>query len=328
MAGRRVQRACLLVLALSCAASRSLAASVDLADAVSVEGQGCIERDSLVSALRTSLGGATLDARVRVVVRNEEPRGASFSIVRDGRSLGERRLGGGMECAQLRSALGLAIAVAIDATLVEMSDLARTAEVPRPPVPAPSAPPLQPVARELPRQASPPWARFSVGAAGLLWLDLLPVPVVGGELWAAYRPSRGLALRGTFLATDAGSVPLGLSGTRVHLLAGRLEPCWVWDAGVLEGHACAGVGAGAVEADGYGLPTNLSVAKAWAAAAASADAQVPVASWLRLALNVEGFVPFVSPRFDVVTPLGAAVATHRTPPAGVGVGAGIVFAPF
>jgi hypothetical protein len=292
---------------------------IPIADAVAVDGPECVDRKALVGDLAVWLGRDTLDPRIRISVHNEGDHSVTFEILRDGQPIGERRLGGeGMGCARLRAVDGLAVASALDATLLASLGRASPALAP-PEEPRPAAP-----------RKAPPLVvegdKLSVAADGLLLIGVLPVAVFGGELSVGYRLSSWFEPRIAFLGTASESFALGNAATDAYLFAGRGEACLLRGGSVLRGRACVGLAAGVIPAEGSGLATNYTVDRPWAAASARLEAEVRIAPALRLVVGTDGLVPFVAPTFEAVGVNGAAAAQRSISPIGLVVRVGVVFA--
>jgi hypothetical protein len=288
--------------------------SVPALQVLTVEGPACVGRDELARELAQRLGRDAIEDRFRVVVRGDT-NGASFSILRDGQSLGERRLEGAMDCAKLRSALAVAIAVAIDAGAIEQE---KPPIAPLPVAPVERTPPL--VAEPRPRVR-----RLSIGAFGAIFVDVLPVVVVGGGVSFGYHPLPLLLLRSSFIATDSGTVLLGAAGSHASLLAGRVDGCLVLGPSRFVSHLCAGVAGGGVRADGFGLATNYSIERPWFAAVLRGDLQVHVAAGFHVVLGVDGLAPFVAPRYEVALPSGSTEHQVATPVLGFAADLGVQY---
>jgi hypothetical protein len=310
--GRHLALALALATAILAGAGPALADTVPVLQALTVEGPLCVGRDDLAAELALRLGRDAIDDHFRVVVRGEV-NGASFSILRDGSSLGERRLDGMKDCAKLRSALAVAIAVAIDAAAIE----------PAPNQPVVSA--VEPIEEHPPVVPDRRPKRLSVGVFGAIFVDVLPVVVVGGGVSFRYRPLPPLSFRASFIASDSGTVQLGTAGSHASLLAGRLDGCLAVGRNLLVSHLCAGVAAGGVRADGFGLTTNYSIERPWGAALLRGDLQLRVASGFHVTLGADGLVPFVGPRYEVDLPSGSIENVQKTPMLGFAADLGVAY---
>src|SRR5262249_15233789 len=117
-----------------------------LADALTIQGDGrCLERESLGAQVAKWLGRSAIDARVAIMVtEEEEPAPAlSFVVQRDGETVAIRRFERPpTSCDDVRAVAALAIALAIDATV-----LSKASSASPPPPPPPPGPPPQPIDR-------------------------------------------------------------------------------------------------------------------------------------------------------------------------------------
>jgi len=117
-----------------------------IAEAVTLGEARCFDRARLGAAVAVWLGRGEIDARLSIEAGHSGAR-ARFTLRRDGRALGSRVLSvPGAACEDVRAALGLAIAVAIDATVLAVTNIADVPEgtpasVIAPPAAAGEAPP-------------------------------------------------------------------------------------------------------------------------------------------------------------------------------------------
>jgi hypothetical protein len=294
-----------------------------LAEAISVDGPPCVEKSGLVADVTTTLGRTSLDPRIRIAVHNQDGRLATIEISRDGRIVGERRIGGpDLSCATLQSVVRLAIASALDATLLPslaspgVSDSAASTPVPD----EARAPPT------LPPNASR--QRLSIEGDAIFLLDVLPVAVLGAELSVGYRVWPWFEPRLAFFGTanESFAFALGSGGTRANLFAGRGEGCFLGGAGLLRGHACAGFAAGAVPAEGFGLTPNYTITRGWGAAVLRLEGEVRIVPAFGVVLGADGYLPVVSPSFETLAPSGSAAHQRGLPPLGLAMRAGILVA--
>jgi hypothetical protein len=295
--------------------------SVPVLEALTVEGSVCIGRDDLARELAERLGRDRVDNDIRVVVRGS-PNGASFSILRNGQSLGERRLEAGTNCAKLRSALAVAIAVAMDAAVNEEK---------KPPAltpgvdPAARGPEVGPLAQTKAVIESHHPRSLSIGGFGAVLIDVLPVVVVGGGVSFGYAPLPPLRLRASFIATDSGTVALGSAGLHASLLAGRVDGCAVFGQARMAPHLCLGVAGGAARADGFGLATDYSIERPWVAGLLRGDLQVRVIAGLTVDVGVDAVLPFVAPLYEIALPSGSTETQDRTPFLGFAADLGVAY---
>jgi hypothetical protein len=231
-----------------------------LGEAITVEpGATCLDAATLVEHVQSWVGGDTLDADVVVDVRGspDQPRVVGFRMLRGGQVLAVRRFDPGpSRCEQLHAVLGLAIAMALNASLVE--DLARTA------IPAPRPAPLvAPPAVE----SLAPWA---IAVDALVAVAVLPDPAPGIEARIEKALTPTFRARLDLLAVLApGESFAGAPGHfETWLLAPRLDLCAAFElAPRVRPRACMGLSAGALRAQGYSYPLPQSTFIRWLAVA-------------------------------------------------------------
>ena len=209
------------------------------------------------STCRAGSDADTVDADVVVDVRGspEQPRVAGFRMLRGGQVIAVRRFEPGpSRCEQLHAVLGLAIAMALKASLME--DIAPTAI----PLPAP-APPVPSRAAGL---ETPPWA---IAADVLAALAVLPDAAFGVDarmeraLTPTFRARLGLL---AVLALGESFDAPGHFDT--WLLAPRLDLCAGFDVTRrVRASGCMGILAGAIHAQGYSYPSVKSTFIRWLA---------------------------------------------------------------
>jgi hypothetical protein len=238
--------------------ARAAEAARPLREAITVEpGATCLDAATLVEQVQSWVGGDTLDADVVVDVRGnpDQPRVVGFRMLRGGQVLAVRRFDPGpSRCEQLHAVLGLAIAMALNASLVE--DLARTA------IPAPRPPPVG-----APPEPPPPWA---IAADALVAVAVLPDPALGVQARIERALTPTFRARLDLLAVLApGETFDGASGHfETWLLAPRLDLCAGFDlAPRVRTRACMGMSAGALHAQGYLYPSPGSTFIRWLAVA-------------------------------------------------------------
>ena len=121
-AGLRVANGALL-LAVVLLQTRALAdeSTQPVLDALVTHADRCLDRSAVAAQIVAWLRRDAIDRRIGILVAaTTDGAGASFVIQRDGIAIAERQFARlPNECAELRAALGLAIALAIDATVLE-----------------------------------------------------------------------------------------------------------------------------------------------------------------------------------------------------------------
>lgn len=297
-------------------------ATQPIADSLHVEPDGCVTREALSHAIGSWLQREVIDGSIRFDVRTEGTT-AIFVTTRGGVVAGERRLPtGGGTCTDIIDALALAIALTIDASMLDRLGLAAA----RPPTPPPVAPPpAPPPSVALPPAASPPAdrpsasaLRLGVEAFGTVLFDVLPDVVAGGG--AGFDASLGpkVDVRVTGLGAGTSTTGLGSGGgnLKVDLAGGRLDGCVApWQVR-FRPRACIGVAAGAAFGRGEGYMPSFSATAWWAALSARVDASVSLGHTWALVAGVDVLFDLLRPRFDVGSPSGGISAVERLPAIG------------
>lgn len=292
------------VAAAACIAARqgtAAPAKRPVGDAIRVEaGRTCLDERRLEAHVRTWLGTDHVEEDVHVIVRGSPARAdaAEFRLVRAKKTAVRRFESIPAGCEEAHAAVGLAVALAIDADV-----LRRVAAL---------APP------------EPPFRRFTVqGGAGY---DVLPSLSFGArvgvehelldwlsgvvEIGAQHSPDN--EIRGA-----AGAFSASLISGHVRVCAG--QP--LTDA--LEITLCGGFAAGAIHARGSGYATTRSPTGAWVGA--QSGIRIDFRAGLRWIVDVELVAPLHSPPFRVER-AGAEDAVRNPQPTGMAVHFGPSFA--
>ncbi len=307
----------LLALALAAAPDDAAAepgpavAAVD--DQLTIEpGATCLRRERLLDQVVHWLGSETVDARLTIEVTGVPgDERAVLVVLRDrGTSIAERPFESlPADCGDAHAAVGLAIAMAIDATVLESLGVQWT---PPPPPPAPIDPPPAPVEPEPapppsrpdppPPDREPTRMQIHGRVGGVFTVGSPPGLGGGGEVGVelGFREIVDLHL-GALAATSGRRTLDADQGTSVSasLVGGRLDVCtgpWV---GKVRPRACTGLVAGAAIAAGRGFVLDRTVALPWVAMALSGDVRVRLTSRLQLEFGLDGLVTAVQPGLDV-----------------------------
>jgi len=231
----------------------------------------------------------------------------------DGTAIGERELfSEHNDCAELASAIELAISIAIDP-----QSFARPAPAPPPaPLPPPPAPPPPPPPPPPPDPGPPAVpVDWSASIGPLVTLGSAPGPALGAAVQVRARrgsASLGLEGRGDLIA----SAPFRTGGSvETQLWLAMLVPC------LHAGHwsGCAVLGAGRLYGDGVDVPAARSVSTPLAGAGLRAAFELPLARWLSGRIQADGFVPFTRTELLV-----SQVPVWTTPPVSGSVGVAAV----
>jgi hypothetical protein len=293
-----------------------------IAEAVQTDAP-CLTREALTAQLASWLGRGSIDARLEIAVVEGE-RDASFTVKREGSVVGERTLHlASASCDERRAAVGLAIAVAIDATL--LATLGITAPEPPRPVDTPASPPSRP--RALPRAARrPPPKRprvhVDVAAEGQVVVAVLPSVAFGVSPAFTLTIADIFDVRVAGLATADTRTRIGVGRAETRLVAGRLDACAGRTAGRVRFRGCLGVGGGPILTAGSDYPVSHTSSAPWVAAVARFEGRWAFTPVFGASLALDGYLPAVRPRLDVEGPRRDVLASRDLPPAGFGVALG------
>lgn len=293
----------------------------ELSEAVSVDaGASCLDAETLLSQLRVWLKRDRIDDRIAVVVRGDAHSSdvVGFVLERDGEQMAERRFDPAPpRCADLHAALGLAIALAIDASV-----LADLGIEPAQPEPAPAPAPVDADgATQAPRLRS---------SAALLAMGAVAVPAslsVGGALRFELGWVEWLDLRFGAMSLHAPRTPVVTSSAALTLIAGRVDVCARKASTKVAGRLCVGPTAGTMLVQGRGFEgENLSGVAPSVGFAVGGDLQFFVSPRVGLSLGLDAFVPVVGPVLTVLSEDRArVVAFQLLPPIGGILGFGPFF---
>jgi hypothetical protein len=271
------------------AIGRAAGPEADLASHVSVEpGVTCLDADALVDDVRTWLGEGTVEPDLSIEVQGSgiDPRAVAFRVLRSGRVIASRRFDPGpARCDHLHAAVGLAIAMALKASLVDEIAPVRAAP--------PPAPPAMPGADASATRRAPetPWG---LGVAPIVGIAVLPDPAAGGAIAIGRSLVQFLSVRLSALALAARNETFDAAPGRFDaaLFAGRLDVCAGVDlARPLRVRGCVGLGAGVIRAQGYGFPQSHVAVVPWLAIADDLELEARIdRRWA-----VEGTVSLILP---------------------------------
>jgi hypothetical protein len=267
----------------------------------------------------TWLGRSTIDTRLRVVVEDRRASGGAivFFIVRDGEPVADRSLNPpDASCEDVRAAVGVAIALAIDATYLSSI----VGPLPVPPSssePAASSPEPSPAARgNSTHDVSLVGARGEVGVVA----GALPHVAAAGAMGVEVDVATPWSVRGSAVVLGPGASTLSSGSVRTSLAGGRLDACFGSHV-----RLCGGALVGAWFASGVDYARELSVTLPWAAGAGRVEGSFDAAKWLRVTIAGDLFLAFLRPRLDVRSESGAIVMSRSADPVGGGLWAGLSF---
>lgn len=295
------------------AAAPAPAPTRPLSEAVTVTpGATCLTQPSLVEHIRTWLGSDAVDVDLTIDVRGDEarPDTAAISLRTPGGGLIERTFEGAPPtCSDMHAVLGLGVAMAIDASVLEdlgydVIDSAEEAAAPAPQAVESEQPPRlrresRALAPEPPRRR--PNLRAVAAVRASLWLGSLPGLAGGGQLhgelgWVPWLDLR-LGVLGGYTRQR-----LGDSEADIGLVAGRLDVCFGVGRRRLRPRLCLGPGLGAVQANGRDLPAAARASLPWVAGMAAFELRIATSRVFSLDIAVDGVVPFIRPLIAVRNP--------------------------
>ncbi len=295
--------------------------TVPLAEAIVLRsGATCLESARLVAQVGSWIERDRIDARliVEVVGDATNPRRLAFSLRRGEDIIAVRRFDPApARCSDLHSVVGLAVALALDATLLE--NLQR--EPPELPVvlppevepePEPEPEPRLPVApstkpADVTVKTTQPRPR-----RWMLWSELAgaftigaPPGTGGGVRFGLYARWRELIDLGAgMVAQSSGAERIGDGTALMSAVAGRVDVCAGPRLGRVRLRGCSGLLAGAALAAGQGFSNDATLRLPWVAVPIGLRIETRVAPRFSLLFGVEGQGTAVRPTFDATNPAG------------------------
>jgi hypothetical protein len=276
-------------------------------------GATCLSAETLAEHVPAWLGRDEIEANIDIEVRGDPfVANAAAITVTTPAGLIERAFDDGPPgCSDLHAVLGLAIAMAIDASVLSMLGY----EVIDPPVAAPTPapatdserPPLQ--ARRRPPEPPARLARLRAVAAfrGGLWVGLMPGLAGGGQMHAELGWRPWFELRLGVLGGYGQRRPLGTGTVEFGLAAGRLDACFGVQRKRLRPRLCVGGAAGASQALTRGLEPGQALVSPWVSAALALELRVVTTRVFAVDVSLDGVVPFYRPSIAVRDPIDASM---------------------
>ena len=300
----------------------------------------CLRGRELAADVASWLGRGTVAATMSIDVQEMES-GGQFVLRRDGEVIGRRALlRADSSCEELRAALSLAIAVAIDATILDALGVPNAAPAPALPVqtvtlqlplPPPLLPPPPPPPWSAPPPPQPPLppaapaSRFSASLEIGVLAGLLPAPAFLISPSLSYAVAPRFEARLAALATSSSDAALLSGGAGFRIAAARLDACALQPQGSLMLRACAGALVGGLTASGFSYSRTFSPTSPWLAFAGRIDARwVPARGSVGVVVAVDGLFAPEAHSFEVHDAGGQILARASLPSAGVGITAGPV----
>ena len=282
-----------------------------LAEAMRVSEGPCIEQARLAQLTATWLGYGEIDRRLEIDVELQGDDTVAFELRNDGEVKVERDMPAPPDCADRHAALALAIAMAIDASVLA----AAVPETPATPMPATTkqadddgdAPELTARKRVV---ATTLRTRIDVFAGAFAGFELLPGVAFGGRAGVGIGAARWLDVEVEALA--AGGLPFEIGPGRVQptLAAGAVSVCPARRWNRFQLRLCVAAAGGAVIAQGRGFDESRRTTLPWVAGRATGDARFRLGKIVWLGI-VAGFVaPIVRTEFRIENEGGIEQRTH------------------
>lgn len=295
-----------------------------LSEAVSVEpGATCLDPHMVTPKVITYLGKAEVDARIDVEVMGDarDDHRVAFLVRKDGEVAAERAFDFPSEatCDEIHAVVSVAVALAIDATLLEQErpqTRPEPADVRPEPVPSPrdvvaAGGPVEP----RPEPAPIDWHVAVALEAGATVAAPPPVGGVGALAievsWRGFVDLWVMGLGGSAGPQDAGAgrAVFSIAAGGVGVCGGRRWPR-------IHPRGCVGALAGAALATGQGFEDDASARVPWVTVLLGADVRFAVASNIELGVGADALVHAVKPAFDFVDDAQRRRLGREFPPAG------------
>ncbi|MBA3550279.1 MAG: hypothetical protein H0T76_27705 [Nannocystis sp.] len=268
-------------------------------------GATCLSAETLVEHVRSWLGKDEVAVGVRIEVEGDEHASdAAVIIVHTPAGVIERPFEHGPPgCSDLHAVIGLAIAMAIDASVLASLGYDVIESPPASPGVDPELPPLQARRKVAPASPPPPPRKARVRAAaalrGGLWLGALPGIAGGGQLQMELGWRPWFELRAGVLGGRGRPQPLGSGTVELGLVAGRIDACFGVSRRRLRPRLCVGPTAGVYQALGRGLTEAVTVVRPWAAAALAVELRIAATKVFAVDVTLDALIPFIKPVVQV-----------------------------
>lgn len=300
------------------------APTTSLSEAIVVRaGATCLEHARLVSQIRAWTDRDRVDARLVVEVTGDgkDPRKLAFTLRRGDDVVAVRRFDPApTRCSDIHSVVGLAIALAIDATLLEEIHRDPPEVIPdepppempdeppdEPPPETPDQPPrdvrppdVKPTATPKPRPTPAPRWRAWTELLGVFSIGAPPGVGGGGRLSVLARHRDIVDVGGGAMVLSSGSERVGIGRALLWAVAGRVDVCAGPRFGRVRLRGCTGLIAGAAFAVGQGFDRDRSSRIPWLAVPLGAKLELQLAPRIAIVFGAEGHVTAMRPTFVAV----------------------------
>ncbi|GEM_PF-2048036 len=271
---------------------------------------GCLDHSRLVRSVAGWLGYDHIDRRIVIDVDMPRSDRVGFRVRLDDVVRAERMLDPApTECADVHAALGLAIALAIDASVLESLGV---------PPPAPAVQPMDssavdrgPVVQPTTRQG----IRVTLSVGAIAAFQVLPRPAFGADVMIDLGPVPWLDLRIGGFVVSGPRFGLGSGEVSAVLGAATLEVCPSRGWGRVRLRLCTGASAGGLRAVGRGYMADLVTVLPWMAMQGGGDVSIALSQLIALRVEARASVPVIRPQV-VEMRTGQAVAYQQVPPVG------------
>lgn len=269
----------------------------------------CLTTESLAKGVAQWLGRGTVDARLVVEVTSVPPPRVAFVLKDEDGVRAERDFPDPPpQCADRLAVVSFAVAVAIDATVLEKlgapkKEPAPLPELPPPaplpPLPDPEPPPPPPSVVPSPVEPAEPKVVLGATLEGWAAFGLLPDPAFAGYAGGQATWPVGVELRLGGFASSEVTTRVGDGNARVRVAGARADGCFVPYRNRLEARGCLGLGLGRLVASGTNLDANRSTGLPWVGLFARADVRFEVVGPLGVHAGLDGLAALARPRLGV-----------------------------
>lgn len=301
------------------ASTRPIAAALRV-----MPGATCLSAETLAEHVPVWLGRDEVAAGVEIEVRGDPfvANAAAITVLTSAGRIERAFDDGPPGCSDLHAVLGLAIAMAIDESVLATLGY-EVVEAPSPtPTPAPASdserPPLQ--ARRAAMPAPTRMARLRAVAAvrGGLWAGMVPGLAGGGQLHVELGPRPWFELRLGVLGGYGQRRRLGIGTVEFGLVAGRVDACFGVQRRRLRPRLCVGGAAGASQGLTRGLEPSQALVSPWVSAALALELRIVTTRVFAIDVTLDGVVPFFKPSIAVRDPIDASMIVDSVNSAPVG----------
>lgn len=290
-----------------------------------IPGATCLSAETLAEHVPVWLGRDQVEAGVSIEVRGDPfvANAAAITVLTPAGFIERAFDDGPPGCSDLHAVLGLAIAMAIDASVLgtlgyEVVDPPPTP----PPTPTPAVDSERPPLQARRKQPEPPTRlvrlRAAIAVRGGPWIGIVPGLAGGGQLHAELGWRPWFELRLGILGGYGQRRPLGTGTVEFGLGAARLDVCFGVQRRRLRPRLCIGGAAGASQGLTRGLEPGQALVSPWVSAAAALELRIVTTRVFAVEVSLDGVVPFFKPSIAVRDPIDASMIVDSVNSAPVG----------